>query len=266
MDWLSFSEAISDLNLELFLTIVLLIILFIGGLLVGRWSLSREIDRAQYNQKDSTRKAWLNNFWQGISTELIGAVFTTIGFGLILVIFQQYQVVQNNKDYLTLQLSSPDNSIAIDGVRIARYQNWLTDGTLIGAQLSEANLQNADLTDANLMGAHLWQANLQAAFLLDAKLQDANLRTSNLIGADLGGAKLQRANLHNANLRGAILVGADLSGANLRNANLESVTWELDDEPPVILPDGTQWTSDTDLERFTDPNHDDFWQATSDED
>jgi len=28
----------------------------------------------------------------------------------------------------------------------------------------------------------------------------------------------------------------------------------------AILPDGSKWTPDTDMTRYTDPNHPDFWQ------
>jgi hypothetical protein len=28
-----------------------------------------------------------------------------------------------------------------------------------------------------------------------------------------------------------------------------------------VLPDGTRWTPDTDMERFTDPQHPAFWRS-----
>ena len=57
--------------------------------------------------------------------------------------------------------------------------------------------ERADFSNANLSGADLW---------------NANLRNANLSGADLSGADLWNANLRNANLS-----GADLSGADLKN-------------------------------------------------
>jgi uncharacterized protein YjbI with pentapeptide repeats len=55
-----------------------------------------------------------------------------------------------------------------------------------------------------------------------------------------------RANLGEVNLG-----GANLQGAILKRANLDEFT---------ILPDGTKWTPDTDMARFTDPDHPDFWR------
>jgi uncharacterized protein YjbI with pentapeptide repeats len=88
------------------------------------------------------------------------------------------------------------------------------------ANLSGANLSDADLSDANLRGANLSDANLRDANLRGANLSDANLRGANLRGANLSGANLSDADLSDANLRGANLSDANLRGANLRDANL----------------------------------------------
>ena len=92
---------------------------------------------------------------------------------------------------------------------------------------SRANLSNADLRDANLSNADLFGANLRGANLSNADLFGANLRGANLFGAnlrnaDLRDADLRCANLSNADLRGANLSNADLFGANLRGANLSN--------------------------------------------
>ena len=68
-----------------------------------------------------------------------------------------------------------------------------------------ANLSGADLYQANLRGANLYQANLHEANLSGADLYQANLRGANLSGADLYQANLRGANLSSANLRGADL-------------------------------------------------------------
>ena len=73
---------------------------------------------------------------------------------------------------------------------------------------------------ANLSGADLYQANLRGADLSGADLREANLYQANLRGADLSGADLSGADLYQANLRGADLRGANLSEANLSEANL----------------------------------------------
>jgi len=168
---------------------------------------------------------------------------------------------------------------------------YLPEANLQGAILSDANLQEADLLGANLQGAYLPEANLQEADLLGANLAGAYLRYANLQGADLRGAKLQgailsdtelqEADLWYTNLQGAILsganlaeadlLGANLAGAILAGANLEGaillstnqIRWDASFHEDTILPDGTNWTPDTNITRFTDPNHPDFWRPAS---
>jgi hypothetical protein len=112
---------------------------------------------------------------------------------------------------------------------------------LAGVDLSGVNLWFAELQGANLRGANLKRAALEGANLQGAELDYANLK-----GAELEGANLQEANLFYANLQGAELVGA-----NLELAQFDTST---------TLPDGTRWRPDTDLSRFTDPEHHDFWR------
>ena len=85
---------------------------------------------------------------------------------------------------------------------------------------SRANLSNADLRDANLSNADLFGANLRGANLRGANLFGANLRNADLRDADLRGANLSNADLRGANLSNADLCGANLRGANLSNADL----------------------------------------------
>ena len=85
---------------------------------------------------------------------------------------------------------------------------------------SRANLSNADLRDANLRGANLSNADLRCANLSNADLFGANLRNADLRNADLRDADLSNADLRGANLSNADLCGANLRGANLSNADL----------------------------------------------
>jgi uncharacterized protein YjbI with pentapeptide repeats len=61
--------------------------------------------------------------------------------------------------------------------------------------------------------------------------------------------------LRDANLEGAHLEGARLDGADLRNTILEGA--HLDEL--TVLPDGSSWSPEADLKRFTDPEHPNFW-------
>jgi hypothetical protein len=79
----------------------------------------------------------------------------------------------------------------------------------------------------------------------------SSLLWTNLRGADLRGADLRGASLLMANLRGANLLEADLRGANLMLPQFNQ---------DATLPDGEKWMPDTDMARFTDPDHPRFWQ------
>ncbi len=91
---------------------------------------------------------------------------------------------------------------------------------LSGADLNDADLSSADFNGADLSGANLNGANLRYANLSGADLSGANLISANLTGADINCADLRYANLSGADLRHANLSGADLRYANLSNADL----------------------------------------------
>lgn len=197
---------------------------------------------------------------------------------------------------LLREVRSPEPAVRNHAIHELREHGWLTgeNGLLKGASLLGANLQGANLTEANLQGARLWNGNLQGANLLYANLQSTSLIRANLNGASLLGANLQGANLlyaklqnanlvianlqgtdlQHANLQGADLVGLNLHGANLRDANLRGAkgvdlagfdektvlsdgVW--DEEKGQYTPD-SYWTPDTDMTRYTDPDHPDFWE------
>ena len=88
------------------------------------------------------------------------------------------------------------------------------------ADLSGADLREADLREANLSGADLREADLRRADLSGADLRGADLSGADLSGADLSGADLSEADLREANLSGADLREADLSGADLDYSGL----------------------------------------------
>lgn len=163
-------------------------------------------------------------------------------------------------------------------------ENLLEQADLSGAQLSEVHLEGANLKQvrlwrANLSGADLESANLQDAWLGEANFRYAKLTSANLHRAELESSNLERVNLANANLREAhlkhtdlhdaslydaelehaCLDHADLSGSNLLYANFRGASLqETRFDEATVLPDGTHWTGDTDMSRFTDTQHPDF--------
>jgi uncharacterized protein YjbI with pentapeptide repeats len=168
----------------------------------------------------------------------------------------------------------------------------LFEGDLRNADLKCADLRNVHLYLTKLQGADLRWANLEGARLdspvLDsktklpdnsewthdtdltrftdskhpgfwrgfgmrsAKLRAHNLRGLNLEGADLYGTDFQGANLSRSNLRRAWLVESNLLDTNLTETEFDEFT---------ELPDGTNWSPEADLKRFTDSTHPLFWRS-----
>jgi uncharacterized protein YjbI with pentapeptide repeats len=177
--------------------------------------------------------AWWSAWLTSVSTEIIDAIFT---FGLL------YFVVGlgNEKKSLITDIRSQDKNAATTAIEQMRGKGWLQDGSLSGVSLFEAQWQKTRLQGANLAGASLWRANLHQA--------------------DLQGATLRDAFLHYADLSQANLSDVDLSGAQLDYANLLAATLERTQfSETTTLPDGTPWTPTSDLARFTDRNHPQFW-------
>ena len=104
--------------------------------------------------------------------------------------------------------------VIINGVNLEeileKHEKWLNNKE--GGE--KANLSYADLTNANL----------RCANLIYADLTDTNLSCANLSYADLKYANLSYANLRGANLNGANLNGADLNGANLKDVKYNEYT------------------------------------------
>lgn len=139
----------------------------------------------------------------------------------------------------------------------------LSGANLQGADLTGANLQEADLMETTLQGANLTATNLQKSMIMDANLCKVDLRLSHLEGAFLFRANLEQVNLQHGHLSKAYLHGANLLQADLLGVKLNEVIWEDMVGRQIYtatLPDGTKWTPDTDMTRFTNPEHPDFWR------
>ena len=102
--------------------------------------------------------------------------------------------------------------LAYFGSNLEPFAN-LTGADLFNADLAFADLRNTDLASANLTGANLFNADLAFANLTGADLFGANLASAHLLNTDLASANLTGADLTNA-----VLVGTDLGGAILANA------------------------------------------------
>jgi uncharacterized protein YjbI with pentapeptide repeats len=116
--------------------------------------------------------------------------------------------------------------------------------------LSDYNLENADLqgvsgnhikfcraqlSRANLSGAVLGSANFEQATMIGTKLLNAEVTSAHFHSAHLQGADLSQANLQRATLTGTNLMQTNLSGANLTQADLRcSVLSETNLEKAIL--------------------------------
>jgi hypothetical protein len=197
-----------------------------------------------------------------VSGLLSNLVPEAVGIGVTVLLIDRLNRLRDErnaeralKEQLLRNIRSTSNEVAIDAVHQLREYKWLVGekGLLKGQRLRGANLKNASLEFANLQGVKLGFANLQEANLECASLRGANLGSTNLWGTDFTNADLIEVNLWGANLAGASLRSADLTSANLQAAILEEGIIKAQFDETTILPDGTHWTPETNMRRFTHP-------------
>ena len=157
----------------------------------------------------------------------------------------------------------------------------LQEARLTTAFLQKSDLSIADLKYASLRFARLENANLSEANLKEVDCEHAHMQQADLRGANLHKAKLNEANFEQANFAAANLREAEIGSVNLRRTNLWNVNLRdakyvevahFDEQ--TILPDAKYvgkneggniifdkyWTTDTDMTRYTNPEHPDFWE------
>lgn len=134
---------------------------------------------------------------------------------------------------------------------------------LEGCHLGEVNMSGSKLFKASLVRAILYRTNLsnadlQEATLSYAKANWANFSEAKLINCDLANGTFDSADFFDAKLNKANLEGADLRDADLTDAILEDIKISK----KTFLPDRTYYSSSTDLKRFTDPTHPEYWRSS----
>ena len=155
---------------------------------------------------------------------------------------------------LVAQLNG-SNADAIAAIEELAQKGWLYNGTLQDISLSYANLHSARIGEADFSGADMTGATLVVVDAESVQLARATLTIANLTDSYFAGA-----NFRAANLAGADLEKVDLRGADLREANLDrTFLGGANFDDTTILPDGEFWSPETDLTRFTDPDHPGFW-------
>lgn len=161
----------------------------------------------------------VGDFYANIAAEAISIAITVLIIERLYERRSKTEAEKAEKERLILQMGSPDNAATIEAVRQLKKRGWLTDDSLVGADLREANLSRVDLSFAVLNNAQLFRANLS----------DSNMPNISLVGALLPLANLTNANLHMAILNQASFYGATLSSANLTGANLSDADLSVTD-------------------------------------
>lgn len=146
----------------------------------------------------------------------------------------------------------------------------IVEANFMSADLRRAKLNGAKVSGASLFNARATRAEMKGITLVRADLQEADLHGVHLQGASLRKAHLRDANfakalLEKADLRGALMINANLVGADLSNAYFNEHTILPDAEFVQFGEDGhalfdKYWTPATDMTRYTDPYHPNFWQ------
>jgi uncharacterized protein YjbI with pentapeptide repeats len=153
-----------------------------------------------YQHPEGLNLQWLaTDFYANLSTELFSIAITV----LVIDSLYKYHEARSEKNRLILEMSSPDNGIAVRATQIMqREYSYLIDGSL--------------------KNKFFWSANLNGAELLSAELEGASFHFASMVGAHLYGANLKNVAFWRTNLEGVFLQDADLSDATVVFANLKN--------------------------------------------
>lgn len=199
---------------------IVALILLVIGILIGVNGYIRQYGIFDFD--------WLyKEFYANFSTELISISITVLIIDSISEWRQNKRVQINLRQQLVREIGSKDNGIALRAINELRAKDWLTDGSLVGAQMPYANIDNGELKQAQLRGVNLYKALARRAYLETANLSSADLKKADFTGSFLKHANLEHANLTKAKLVNtwlddAALTGAFLQGADLRGASVSS--------------------------------------------
>ena len=157
----------------------------------------------------------IDDLWPNIIPELLSISIT------VLIIDALYRRRSDDqlKGVLIKQLGSRNNAVATVALSELDARDWLSDGSLEGAFLLSANLDNNTMTGADMKGVHLSFASLRNTTWFEADLESAALDHADLRSATLS-MRVEGGHFVEANLKDATLFEANLSGAQVRHEQL----------------------------------------------
>lgn len=225
---------------------------------------------------------WVDNLFLNLGTEALGVVIAFVYVESILSRYRDLNAEKTTRQQLRedmlFRLKSRVNSEVIRAIEELRRHDWLTDGTLNNFQIENANMTAVDLSHANIKQIRLVGVTGTAARFYGSDMEECGIIGSIFNNAQFSGAKLANAKLQFNEFKGADFGQADLRGVNFSYSDLTGAkfkiyvwtkasnrwAWQhaMFDET-TILPDGSTWTPDIDLEQFTDPHHPHYQQTYS---
>lgn len=206
-----------------------------------------------------TSPGWWTSWLQNFSTEMFGAFLTFILFELIVGNREKQRdeerTLKRERENFEKMIEQ-DKALKAQMIEIetARRSEILEQEKEQLIRRMRSSINGETIRAIEELRAHGW--------LTDGSLQGSNFAWANLRGGKLGWANLQGVNLHFVDLQDAQLAWVKLQGATLNNANLQAAALSLAVfDTNTILPDGNNWTPETDMSRYTDPTHPQFWRS-----
>ena len=224
---------------------------------------------------------WFKGFLLNISTELFGAALIYV---LIDVIKESQEKEKNALQEVTRKLISRHPALVSDAIQQILFNEKLKNKLfsqenipfthmmldnqsfpksfsfpkidISHSEFRQAILKGVTFVNTIMHGVNFEQADLASACLKNCDLQASIFDNADLSHADLSGCKLEHvdfteANLTNANLTNAIITDTtQLTGAKLPS---------FEEDERGFVKEGSIWQKHTDMKRFTDPNHPNYY-------
>ena len=148
-----------------------------------------------------------------------------------------------------------------------------------GSMILNTSMEGAKVRYTKFDNSTLWLANLNKAIIIDSSFNNANLRTTTMKYASFHTSSFRAARFDGANMNSTSFQSCNFGGVDFTNADLKDAQFldcVFDDK--TILPDSgvlphhygyseesgfssiKYWTPETDMTRYTNPEHPDFWQ------
>ena len=191
---------------------------------------------------------FVSEYYANISSELFSVALTV----LIIDYLNDRRQKAEEKQRLIRQMGSTEHGLAMAAVEELKAMGATKDGSLVSVNLEGAHLTGVRLGRANLRNSRMDFADFSSGHLYFADLFGADMSGSDLRGTVLTGANLHHTDLVAAKLQGALMSEADMTYCKLDNAVFDETTQ---------LPDKSNWSPTTDMGRFTNPKHPNFWRS-----